>query len=1741
MSDAPEHPTAEESDNSGITPKHAACLGEAFAELLGEVEPGTIAFTRALDRHHADALVAHPDFIIEGWEVAVVGDKDAPPRHLTADRAVEIREDKAERPTLFLIDAATAGAGLDGIYNAGREISERALLEEAQKRAFGRVKHGWTTFARAALQRARRAARRDPVTPWEAFDYAAHCAASPAAIGDAAARIGLWPVEVDASAQPNLEIWDQSSLLVDRLLGRGVAGTAAPHVRVEALRLRDGEEVRREVEEVARRADATSPRLALAAVAGKPHLRLGRLRPEFGAETLRTLYWKPWRSAKTKKLIKSSGLKDRGDQIPVFLIDPSADGNTDQLEVVWTTDPAGLPAGAVDYVARVIAGNDEVLAEKPASHAARPEQKVRFTNEDFVDLEEDQRFEARVEVRAIGEEEVDAAVTDEFLLAFGKEDGDGESESGSGRLVRCSMEGASALDIEDFDTAKGGWTGDGRDGHYRVDKKGFVTFRPAAGGRGCRVPRPHLLAEIERLWLDASAGRGWLGRWRIEVRGDGVPATPPRYVDLRGELSTVSQSDRVEAASRKFLGQSFSAVGGITGEIYSDAHPVVGEYLLAWENLLDAAAGEGMSERARVSAALAHTLEVTTQSGRPVGLIVLPTHPLRVAWHVGYDRLVQHARHALGLSMSDTLRELEILDGSQFPAYLPTPGGGGAYVFADMIGFQAAAMVAHDEREPRAAVARLATCYGGGVPGLAPTVGEQAGEMLGRELAKFVKFHAIRRALHVHAVRPGDGRTVARALADVVGRNAGGSADGDAAAAEDDAATRPELTCELQLFPSAGSSSGGRFLADVLANRRAGSGGIAKVDRWMLESVARPGGVTLPKLRWARREVERPDVPAHVAVAFDTFDSRIEAAAAESLVADRPTHAFGLLARSERRHDLAAAEPNWSTFLPPSTRGESHPAGNLLTRRLQQIHDALLRIAAGGSETGATTWPVLRTCLSTERRRDLERLHELCDWVVTIDRNVGVEFFDAPREAGDVYDAYVIDCVPERDDLGNLQLVTSTARTDDVRRLLDGALDRMGLSGSDGNVRFLLSQLKALSGRLAMRLASFANTDGELVALALAHAACCTAGSGEEAWLPASSGFFVPLDDVRDLDPPTTRRRGSGDVGHDGADGESDAARRADLLFVVPSGRSGLAFHFVEVKYRRFLGSAASPTLAADAARQADDTARRWRGHYFDVGLDPVRRAIRVSRLAAALRFYADKARRHRLDAEVHERLVAAIDRLVLNAGKGEAAPAFPAGGNRVYAFCPEFAGETARQVPLPPDANGAAWMFGPARLPETIGTLTRPDNTNTNGDGDPPPDGPAAGPLNDAPPTSGQAAAEPEQPNLSDHAPPPAAANDNAEAAGGEAQDPSAPAEPKDASLPLPPTSEPTSKSTSEPLAVHLGSRVLDGDAIAWQVSIRANPHLMLVGLPGMGKTTCLLNLCRQLDAADVTPIVFSYHQDFDEKVAGPLPLTRFLRPDRLGFNPLRIERPAATAHIDSAGMIRDIFAGIYPDLGDIQLSRIREAVKEAYTALGWGGGVPEDAPAPEFAAFYERLQADEKPDMGLIARLSELHDYGVFNGAGEGERLLESGTPSVLQIHANQNNVVQRAFASLLLYGLYKDMFRRGPQARITHAVIFDEAHRAAKLRLLPTMAKECRKYGIALLVASQEAEDFDDSLYSAIASYLCLRVTDRDAKAIASHCVSSDQKARTIDRLKSLDKYQGLFFREGASRPSHVRLSS
>ncbi|MBI3463544.1 MAG: hypothetical protein HY000_10875, partial [Planctomycetes bacterium] len=174
-----------------------------------------------------------------------------------------------------------------------------------------------------------------------------------------------------------------------------------------------------------------------------------------------------------------------------------------------------------------------------------------------------------------------------------------------------------------------------------------------------------------------------------------------------------------------------------------------------------------------------------------------------------------------------------------------------------------------------------------------------------------------------------------------------------------------------------------------------------------------------------------------------------------------------------------------------------------------------------------------------------------------------------------------------------------------------------------------------------MRLTGADTRRAELIALAMFYGNC-RQSNDDDVWLPLDTAFFVPLDDVPDLAPPT-------DQPDDEA--EPDAAVRADLLHVGLPGRGGLSLTFIEVKYRRHLRSARETGLLEHVSEQVATTRRRWMEWYFGEDMPEVVLAVRRSRLVRALRFYLDKSVRHSLAAERRTAFVCELDKLVTQGG----------------------------------------------------------------------------------------------------------------------------------------------------------------------------------------------------------------------------------------------------------------------------------------------------------------------------------------------------------------------------------------------------------------------------------------------------------------------------------------------------------
>jgi DNA phosphorothioation-dependent restriction protein DptH len=1699
-------------------PRHAALLAQAITNLLGAPSSGAVAFLRCLPSEQIDALADSEAFIVPGWTVNAVIDV-AGIRRISADQAVEQREDKADA-ALLLVDSHRAGAGLDGIYSAGREIGEAALFSEALKLArrpfFGRM-----GILDEAVRRAERLGRRRRLTPWSKFDFYVSAADDP---GGAIARLGLWPVASNGS--PSTSELDMSAELADRLLY--VSDSRAIAERVRALQLEDAGTRGPELERALRLVSGMSPEEAARRIEEQPGLWLGALKPGFASEKLSRIRLAPWRDTKGG-ILKWSGLtKAEGeDTTPRLILDRLATSkDRAQLTVRWSSDPEGLAAASTDYRVSVIAGED-MLAERLVLHRDHKTQQVAITVDDFEDLEGNEKFDAVVEVSAIGLQHVAPVQSEPFTLEFGETIK--QLTSASGQEVRTLVEGA--ISVSDRATFEKLVAGSSAAERTVEDRKGFLTWKGEAATKGARVHRPALLRTMEKDWI---ARGGIIGHWVQVVRADGSPIGDLEFVELE-PADRSATTERARDASRKLAGELGSA--GLLGRVVTAGWSIADNYVNAWEKALDG----GASDLARHG-----TIEVRTQSGQLVGLLVTPLHPVRFAWHAHYDQVIAHARYEQGLSPSQIQKTVVPIDSAFFPFALPGTGETRGFVFADVIGFHTIAMTVDGEREPKAATALLAACLGAGAVA-APSIGEASAAAIARELGHYLDCYGGANGerpdlLAIQAWRAGDGMTVARAL----GRTLASRGLND-----DDEAESP-LCFTLDLFHAPRSSGAGQFLSTVGQRRRAGGHVLDSRDRWLAETATRPGEVLVPRLRWAKQE--EPTLEdraawgklraAHVSLAFDLFETSLETVPTTMISDARPFHGWGLLRTLERRAVLDE-ELVWMTFAAPELSGEPSPDNRNASDRLRRVDRATARATARALGGSSDHWPVLKTRLSAEDRVRVERLHEHSDWVVTLDRNAALDYFDSPQESPETYERFVIDTVPERSDLTAVQLVTSTTNLGAVRDLVDEALGDMGLSSSERNSRFLVSQLKALSGRLAIRLADGGTRTGELIALALLYAHCVAGGDEGNPWLNVEQGVLIPVDEIADHAPIVQMPIEEG-----------ESARRADFIHVGAPSRGPLEFRFVEVKYRKHLRTARQPDMLAHIVLQTRELRDRWMDWFFGESLAALDRVVRRAQLAKLMRFYVDRAGRHRLLPRAYARLTGEIDQMVLKEGYTPGTVTDPDVG---YVFCPEHRTGQVERI-YSEHSETALWLFGPTMLPDESGhragrmmlplvpDTAAPAATRYYEVSAEFPSSPATSAA-DIVATSGLPGPSPRvndllvSKNVSDTTEFPDAeargVPDDADTLGirsdfkGISQ---TVIEASDAPLVHSPG---VLSAVSDPVEIRLGE-TLTQVPVGWTVSIRTNPHLMMVGLPGMGKTTALINIVKQLEVTGITPVVFSYHDDIDEKLTEAFGTLRMIDFNGLGFNPLRVDAPGPTAYIDVAGTLRDIFSSIFPDLGEIQLEELRGAIKQSYDDLGWNVRESDRPDPPRFRTFVDILRSRPKPNQNLLARLQELNDYGFFDGENGAASVLMDHRPTLVRVHLSTNEIVQRAFSAFVLYSIYKDMFRRGVQSSLTHAIIFDEAHRAAKLKLIPRFAKECRKYGLALALASQGVRDFDSALFEAVGSYLVLRVTEADARTLARNTGATAEQQRTTDRLKALEPYHAMFFTTSNAKPRILRLT-
>jgi hypothetical protein len=594
------------------------------------------------------------------------------------------------------------------------------------------------------------------------------------------------------------------------------------------------------------------------------------------------------------------------------------------------------------------------------------------------------------------------------------------------------------------------------------------------------------------------------------------------------------------------------------------------------------------------------------ESGTGELLAVSPTHPVRMLWllawaETGRAWAERPGDPASAGTLAETLAELRPM---AFPVAVPHPDGR-LSLSSEGLGPYWQICLPTETPDPATLLAQVTASLE--VAGSGADEGEISGTRLADCVERYVRMHPYVHQLVLCAVNPGRGERLAEMLVDLERRPA-----------------TSHLRYELRLFTDDPQAPGtAQALADLLGGRW---GTATEAEAFQTPA---PGGA-LPKLSVAVRPAAEfrsatSRHTAHLTLLFDAFSAESFGVGPEAAPAPAPVH--GLVQRMVTEYAEDDDTVTW--FRQPRHERPSGVADDRLsgtcgpsvdvTDLLVTLPAIVSRAAAAVSTGEAGTGQVPRTTLSlsAQDRALLHQAHRCSDWVVTVDRTLGVEYFDSPGSLR--RPEYVIDF----DTTGSLgsghQMVISSRSVDELHSLLLPMLGQHGFEVDRRHAGTFFDQLRLLSGRLAFKIASTAaNQRTEVLGLALARLYLAYQQALDDQVL-------VPLDSHLELYRDARRRADQVT--------ESVSLQRTDLaLFSLDARRRTIVCRLVEVKcYSSLNGVGDQQRVREQIVRQLRRSAEVL-GEGFDPALhvpDLPDRSVRNHQLASLLRFHLGRAQRH--------------------------------------------------------------------------------------------------------------------------------------------------------------------------------------------------------------------------------------------------------------------------------------------------------------------------------------------------------------------------------------------------------------------------------------------------------------------------------------------------------------------------------
>jgi hypothetical protein len=581
-------------------------------------------------------------------------------------------------------------------------------------------------------------------------------------------------------------------------------------------------------------------------------------------------------------------------------------------------------------------------------------------------------------------------------------------------------------------------------------------------------------------------------------------------------------------------------------------------------------------------------------------ILVGPTHPLRAIWLVTWRYLADHwlqlasksGREYIIPTREALLGRLSLVN---FPAVLPL-GAGALFSAVDNVHPFWTLYAASNEENPRGLVAEICTA----LDLEEPSIGSFAlnGAYLAGRVKRYLIQHPYVQTLTINCFNAGRGKVIADMLMEL-----------------QRSPDFHDLHYDVRLFVPDPDVPG---IGDDLGELISPSSLLAEEA----DAFTVPTGTHLaPKLSFSVRSTSDfrkapSEYSAHISMLFDVFPAQ-EAGAEAPRIEDEAAPIHGLLQdfsviyseenevvswRRRPRHAVASPLPDAADIT------------SLLSKLSETLSNAAANVAT--NQSGLNLRPVSKLVLTSEDKALLFQVHESSDWVFTIDKNLGIEFFDHASSGG--RPDYLIDHSPDLSANAGRRVVITSRSLTEIEAMFERVLKEHRLEGEVNRSASILGELRTLSGRLALKLISSPTHRAEALGLALA-----------KIYLEYQNAFreqiVIPLD--AHLDLYRALQSNSDELG------DEVSFKRTDLaLFEFDANQMIITCRLVEVKCYQETGGVAAlnelKNLIADQIQQSEQVIR----FHFDPerggAVDRPDREVKTHEFITLLEFYVDRAAR---------------------------------------------------------------------------------------------------------------------------------------------------------------------------------------------------------------------------------------------------------------------------------------------------------------------------------------------------------------------------------------------------------------------------------------------------------------------------------------------------------------------------------